>query len=52
MRMRESVKEMFLDWFNNYLTYQAFADAHGLDYDHALVLIGMGKLYHEEDVIK
>ena len=52
MRMRESVKEMFLDWFNNYLTYQAFADAHGLDYDHAALLIGMGKLYHGEDVSK
>lgn len=48
--MRESLKEMYLDWVNNYLTVEAFAEAKGLSIHDAKLLIQLGDKYSEIDV--
>lgn len=45
--MKEKVENIYLDYFNNFLTVQYFADYYDLTYNKALRLINVGrKLNH------
>jgi hypothetical protein len=42
---------MFLDYFNNYLSYEQFAEHNNLEESDAIILIEMGRRYHEDYVL-
>ena len=42
--------DAYLDWWNNYLTVQRFADDYGLTVDHARMLIEIGRACHQQRV--
>lgn len=44
------LQRLFLDWFNNYLTLERFAEDHGIDTTTAAVLINHGRAIHESRV--
>jgi hypothetical protein len=44
--------ELFLDWFNNYLTVERFAEDHGWLVVEAKEVIERGRRIHEERVKK
>lgn len=48
--MREILKELALDWTNNYLTIEKIAEHHDISVEDMVTLISMGKRYHEKDV--
>lgn len=43
---REQLSAVYLDWVNNYLTLQTYADHHGLHLDEAAALIALAKHVH------
>lgn len=45
--MREKLAEIYLDWVNNYLTLETFADHYGLHLDEAAALVHLAKTIHE-----
>ena len=47
----ESNAELFLDWFNNFMTYQGFADYYDIGYENAVLLIGQGRIEHESPFV-
>lgn len=48
--IKQALADLYLDWFNNYLTVANFADAEGITLLEANQLIALGKKYHEERV--
>lgn len=46
----EYLRELFLDYFNNYLTVDKFAEHNGIQPSEARRLLEMGKHLHEEYV--
>lgn len=40
---RESLSALYLDWVNNYLTIEKFAEHHGLTENEALLLISVAQ---------
>lgn len=46
MNYAEQLQAMYLDWWNNYLTVEAFADAHQLTYAQARELIPLIRDIH------
>lgn len=40
-------QEVFLDWFNNFLTLERFAEHYGLAEDTAAAMIEKGRAIHE-----
>ena len=42
--MRESLINMYLDWRNNYLTVERFAECNGLLVNEAQALINLGRV--------
>lgn len=47
--MRTILKEKFLDYFNNYLTVEKYAEDNEITYAEAAWVIRTGRKYHEED---
>lgn len=43
----EALIKMYLDYVNKFVTVERFAEWHGLEYEDALVIIDMGRKYHE-----
>ncbi len=43
-------RDMFLDWFNNFLTIERFAEYYGITETYARIVIKEGKRLHEEYV--
>lgn len=43
-------REMFLDWFNNFLTIERFAEYYGVTVEEAQAIIAKGRQEHEEAV--
>lgn len=39
--------DIYIDYVNNYITYLGYAEANGIDYEDAKILIEMGKKYHK-----
>jgi|TARA_R110002033_G_scaffold145125_1_gene182929 hypothetical protein len=48
--MSVQVIDFYLDWLNNYLTFEKIAEHHGLDVDDAKALISMGRYMHHRHV--
>lgn len=44
---RNKLNEIYLDYFNNYLTIDKFAEHNGITVDMARKLISIGKYIHE-----
>lgn len=44
---REMLNLAYLDYFNNYLTVETYADHHGLSTEHARAFLELAKLVHE-----
>ena len=42
----EIIIKMYLDYLNNFLTVEWFADSYWLDDDDAKIIIDMGRKYH------
>ena len=40
---RTQLKEIYLDWFNNYLSIERYAERNGLTYGQAEILLGLAK---------
>ena len=43
-------QEMYLDWFNNFLTIERFAEWHGIGEKKAAVIISAGRKIHHQRV--
>ena len=41
------LQEIFLDWYNNYLTIELFAEHNGLTTKEATTLVDLGRSVHE-----
>ena len=50
--MKQHLIELFLDYFNNWLTPLAFAEYLGLSESDTRCLIEMGRNYHEMNVTR
>ncbi len=48
--MREQLKKWYLEYVNDFLTIERFAEYHDVTPGIALKMIDMGKWYHERDV--
>lgn len=49
MTSRESLIEIYLDWFNNYLSVETYAEHNGLEVVHASALITLARnVYNSE----
>lgn len=47
MEARQTLIDLYLDWFNNYLTVELFAEHNGLTVEQAQRLIDLGRDIHE-----
>lgn len=47
--LREILKEYYLEYVNNYLTVEVFAEHNNIDYGSALYIINAGKEFYNED---
>tara|TARA_R100001510_G_C7596724_1_gene164578 strand:- start:396 stop:803 length:408 start_codon:yes stop_codon:yes gene_type:complete len=46
---RTEIKELYIDYFNNWITVQRFAEHHEMAYEDMEKIIEIGKLYHNAD---
>ncbi len=49
-RSEADLARCFIDWFNNYLTTEAFAAAYGIKPYEAVLIINAGREAHEKSV--
>ena len=48
--LRDYLADLYLDWVNNFLTIERFAEYYGLDDDDAKALLEIAKKSHEQRV--
>jgi hypothetical protein len=48
--LRDYLADLYLDWVNNFLTIERFAEYYGLDEDDAKDLLALSKKCHEQRV--
>jgi len=48
MRMKIALADLFLDYFNNYLTIEKFAEHNEMEVADAKILLDLGRKYHEQ----
>ena len=46
----DSLQEMYLDWFNNFLTIKRFAEWYAISEERAVVIINVGRKIHNQRV--
>ena len=46
--LKETLIALYLDWVNNYLTLETFAEHHGISKSHAYTLINRGKELYKD----
>ena len=46
----EQLADLYLEWFNNYLTVEKFAEHYQVTEKDAVNLLNYGRRYHEERV--
>lgn len=49
---KEKLANMFMDWFNNFLTYERFAEYYDISVPEAKQIINLGRKYHNERATK
>lgn len=42
-----ALADVYLHWYNNYLTAEVWAEHNGLDVDDAKAILALGRKYHE-----
>lgn len=47
---RNILKDCYLDYVNNYLTIEHYAESNGIEIPIATLMIARGKEYHEKDL--
>lgn len=50
MSIKANIQEVYLDWVNNFLTIEKFAEYYGLDRFEAALLVKLGEAIHERIV--
>ena len=50
LELRKTLELAYLEWTNDFLTMEKFAEYHGISKEHAMTLIKIGKEIHEERV--
>ena len=50
MKANQYLRELYLDYVNNFLTVDRFAEHHGIQSTEARRLLAMGKYIHEDYV--
>jgi hypothetical protein len=48
--LRDYLADLYLDWVNNFLSIEVFAEYYGLDDDDAKALLEIAKKSHEQRV--
>ena len=48
--MKNKLREMYLNWANNFLSVPKFAEHHGISVDKAQKVINLGRLLHEQTI--
>ncbi len=48
--MKLKLQDFYLDWVNNYLTYEKMAEHYNLTPDQVFILIELGRQVHDEIV--
>lgn len=48
MTLKQTLGGYYLDYLNNYLTVEKFAEDNGISESEALTIIGLGRKYHNE----
>ena len=48
--LRDYLADLYLDWVNNFLTIEVFAEYYGLDEEDAKALLEIAKKSHEQRV--
>jgi hypothetical protein len=48
--LRDYLADLYLDWVNNFLSIERFAEYYGLDEDDAKALLEIAKKSHEQRV--
>ena len=46
--IKSRLADLYLDWCNNFLTYERFASYYGLEVTEAKQMINLGRTYQEE----
>jgi hypothetical protein len=49
-KLERTLQEYFLDFFNNYLSVEKFAEHNNLPYEDACQVLDIGKRIHEDSV--
>ena len=49
-KQKEMLADMYLDWFNNFLTYERYAEYYSISVDEAKQVINLGRTYHNQRV--
>jgi hypothetical protein len=49
--VRKTITEFYLDWVNNYMTIAKIAEDYGMRQSDVIVLINMGRRYHEDMLV-
>ena len=52
MTLKQKLINTYLDYINNYLTKERFAEDYGLTMPSARLLLGIGKKLHNEQVLQ
>jgi hypothetical protein len=47
--IREQMKAYYLDYFNNYISYETWGLNHNLSKEDAETVLSLGRRFHEED---
>ena len=50
MTANKYFREAFLDYFNNYVTIEKYAEHNGISTADAKILIDAGRKYHEQNI--
>ena len=48
MSINGKLRELYLDYWNNYISVETFAERNNIETEEALQLIAMGKRYHND----
>mgnify|MGYP000506903571 CR=1 FL=1 len=48
MSINGRLREMYLDYLNNYISVETFAERNNIETEEAMQLIDMGKRYHND----
>lgn len=48
--LKDALKREYLDYFNNYLSFEKYAEHKGINLQKAIYILDLGKDFHEEYV--